>query len=102
MKTYSTILENLNKELILASKKAYKMHYQTPAFLKMQALYIHQAFEKFCINIGVSCDKAATFKSILEKHYKQYRMFNTKLEILFYSLPDAYNVRGIWAPSKTW
>jgi hypothetical protein len=83
MKTYGTIFESLNIDLLLANDLVYKKYYSTDQYYKILKNAINNAYYQWCIRNNIT-DKDK-FKKMLYEHYINYKpMFcNTRLNLLF-------------------
>lgn len=94
MKDFGTARKRLNQYLKGAANKAHSDHWQSPTYFKERNLALHRAFQQFCTHNGIQEMRAALHA--LEANAKAYGYLSTCEDDLYKTLPDEFNVRGVW------
>ncbi len=96
---YGTIFKALEPRLRYVEHQAHIEFVGTPRYFDERDLAIHREFEKFAIEFGIDPKCIAQFRVMPRTHALNYGFSHSLLlEPLFYFLPNAFNVRGVWTP----
>jgi len=100
-KTYGAIMAAVGTYVAKALADAHKNHFSTPSYFAQRARLVHQAFDRFAADHGVTTDQAATLRAMIARHSDTYPHLRTiGVQVLCNELPDEFNVRGQWVSAR--
>lgn len=98
--TYGKIFSDLKSLFLDAQKKVYTSHYGTPVYFKKLTISIHKSFDDYCDSLNIDpCDRGK-FRDILYKNGCAHLRSHSIFDYFFKSLPNPFNVRGVWTSLK--
>lgn len=97
-KTYGAAVDSLYIDIRKAKEAAFIDYYGTPDYFKQLALYIHRAYQSWCVNNDIGRGYMYDLRQVLRVHVKYYNPRSIHFAPLFDALPDEFNVRGKWTP----
>lgn len=100
-KTYGAIMSAVGAYLTAGLAEAHKKHFGTPSYFVQRARMVHQAFDRFGSDHGLTCDETAALRSMIARHSGKYPNLSTiGVQVLCNELPDEFNMRGQWVSAR--
>ncbi len=98
LETYGDAYTSLLAALNIASNYAHQLHRQTPKYFVERDLALHRAFQSWCKSHGIPVEDMANVRNSIVNHHVVYHNQINNIHYFSHSLPNEFNVRGVWTP----
>lgn len=102
LKTWGGVLYDLENHLKKAARNAYDAAWQTPAYFDVLHNGLHEEYEAWCEKRGVKPEDRSELRDSIMCHIIANQTPDVlNIHIVCKTLPDGWNVRGIWTSKFT-
>lgn len=97
MNTWGEVIESLLNSIRDAGNAAYSGYYGTSRYFSELHLLTHRAFDRWCEEKSIAPELRGKMLEDVKSYATMYRPLGFyRLQLLWKTLPDEFNVRGKW------